>query len=863
MPSVLAEIRQWGNTLPYWEQAALDKILAGAQLTNLDYDELLQYLLEDEGLAEPKSPHPQLQFNNDITTEYQSSIGQLRLEKIYNMENVNALIPKQIITFGPALTALFGANGSGKSGYARVLGCAGFTRGDKEVLPDITQPVNTDTVFSADFEISDAASTKIIHYQKGDYCPELATFYVFDSTSVKVHLTMSNSLSFSPAGLSYLTELAEATDKVREGLKARIESCNKPHDFFLLFQGKSTITELIADLGLETNLKELKRIATLTLKEKNRISELDIEIAKLKTQDIPIQVTKIKNTIGYLENLTTFLSEVETKLSDEVINDICKLMEIYFERESAAQSISVDKFKSEHFTQTGSEIWYSFIVAAKALVDAEHTSDKLYPKVEEHCPLCQQLLTTEARDLLLRLWAFLESDAQTRLSETKKILEDKRIILEEIDLDFFGNQSASYIYLHEQNMELLKQVEEFIQVCNQRRDMALRILDTNFKSTIPKMPNNGLSKIKLIIQTLGIEHGRLEKENPSQKIIEFEQELLNLRHREIVSQNISNIELYIQKRVWAKTAKKIGGNTRHITHKYQELFERLVTNRYIELFEQILNDLQRPLRVVIQTTGRKGKTFKQIILKSDHTTPMEKISPDKVLSEGEKRATAIADFLTEVALDTTSCGIILDDPVTSLDLEWRETIAIILANEALRRQVIVFTHDLPFLYFLKKHAELKPVDIVTHWIKRGDYDDKPGYVSLNNSPALERDYRNAMKARELYQLAKDASASEQENLLHQGFAALRTSYEAFIIFDLFSEVVMRFDERVSFGRLKDIVWDTSIANKVIDKCELLSKYIEGHLHSDNFIAAKPTCKLLIREIDDFDALRKKLKDLKK
>ena len=99
--------------------------------------------------------------------------------------------------------------------------------------------------------------------------------------------------------------------------------------------------------------------------------------------------------------------------------------------------------------------------------------------------------------------------------------------------------------------------------------------------------------------------------------------------------------------------------------------------------------------------------------------------------------------------------------------------------------------------------------------------------------------------------------------MKDGFGALRTSYEAFIIFDLLSEVVMRFDERISFGRLKDIVWDKSIADEVIAKCELLSRHIEGHLHSDAFTAQKPTPDMLWNEIEAFEVLRKRLKELKK
>jgi wobble nucleotide-excising tRNase len=338
--------------------------------------------------------------------------------------------------------------------------------------------------------------------------------------------------------------------------------------------------------------------------------------------------------------------------------------------------------------------------------------------------------------------------------------------------------------------------------------------------------------------------------------------LLTLQHRELLGQHLPKIEDYVKKQIWAQRADKIGGSTLHITSEYKKLFEQLVTDRYIQLFEQTLRDLQRPLRVKVKTKGRKGETYKQIVLETGSTTPVEEATPDKVLSEGEKRAVALADFLTEVALDTTSSGIILDDPVTSLDLEWREMIASILAKKAKSRQVVVFTHDLPFLYFLKKYAEQDPVEIVTHWIKRGDNDDKPGYVFLNNSPALERDYRKATKAREIYQQAKGASVAEQEALLQEGFGALRTTYEAFIIFDLFGGVVMRFDERVSVGRLKDIVWDKSIADEVVAKYELLSKYIEGHLHSDAFADQKSKLDILQSEIEHFEALRKKLKTLK-
>jgi wobble nucleotide-excising tRNase len=56
--------------------------------------------------------------------------------------------------------------------------------------------------------------------------------------------------------------------------------------------------------------------------------------------------------------------------------------------------------------------------------------------------------------------------------------------------------------------------------------------------------------------------------------------------------------------------------------------------------------------------------------------------PDKILSEGEQRAVALADFLTEVGLNPSSAGIVLDDPVTSQDHYRKDRIARRLVAEA-------------------------------------------------------------------------------------------------------------------------------------------------------------------------------------
>jgi energy-coupling factor transporter ATP-binding protein EcfA2 len=301
------------------------------------------------------------------------------------------------------------------------------------------------------------------------------------------------------------------------------------------------------------------------------------------------------------------------------------------------------------------------------------------------------------------------------------------------------------------------------------------------------------------------------------------------------------------------------GTTRHITDKYNELFEEIVTARYTELFQRTLGRFKARVHLTIETYGQKGDRLRRISLSP--AVFRSGYSVEQILSDGEKTAVAMADFLTEAGLDGSSGGIVLDDPITSLDNEWKDVLAECLAEHAQERQVVVFTHDLAFAYCLTEHSQKLRVGVVTHWIR--EENGRPGFVYVDNSPLCERDFRSADRARRFYSQAKGAGPEAQESLLQQGFGALRTSYEALVIFELFNNVVGRFDERIRFDALKDVRFDPKDVAEIVERMAGLSRHIEGHLHSDNFRPVKPTPELLLVEIEAFERVRERLKALKR
>jgi ABC-type lipoprotein export system ATPase subunit len=863
MSKLLNDITQWAEGLPYWEKAALDKIFSGKELGEADYEELLGYLLEDAAASTRGQKRARPQFSKR-TTETPSNQAPCTLLQLSDLHNVNALAPDQTLTFGPQLTVVFGGNGSGKSGYARVLGSAGFSRGDKEVLRDALHSADGAGVQSAQILLLENNIEKSILYRVGRSCPELASFYVFDSTSVLVHLTKSNAISFTPYGLAYLTRLVDVSDECRSRLARKLQSSLVDQSFSGLFPGDTEVSRFIATLGVKTNLSSLQKLAEVTADEKDRLNGLETAIALLKAEDVEPQIASLRVQIADLSILAQRLESIREGVSDRAKAEINTMISRVCARQDAAQQTTLNQFESASFNQTGTEAWHRFVVAAKALADAERSGPDVYPAQRDPCLLCHEPLSVEARDLLHRLWAYLGGEAESDLKQAKQSLHQKRSSLEALDPQCFGDESASYRFLRGYNSELTETLRSFVRAAGEQRDSILRSMEALTPVALSALPELGESEIQNVIRQLQAKCHELQEKNPADEITELEKERLSLSHRLTLSDHLDEIIEKVERRKHAEKATKAAGSSRHITQKYNDMFKASVTDRYIETFQQMLNDLKCPRTVTIKARGKKGETLKELVLESASPEIESKIAPAKVLSEGEQRAVALADFLTEVALDEHSAGIVLDDPITSLDFDWKEIIAGRLVGEASGRQVILFTHDLHFLYLVKSYADKAKVGVVSHWVQRGANDGKPGYVWLNNSPLMEKEFKSPTKAREFCERAQnESSPQEQQRLVEQGFGYLRSTYEAFIIYDLMGEVVVRFGERISPGRLKDIVWDPSIVEEVMHKYELLSGYVDAHLHSDAFSAQKATPPTLKKEIESFETMKTKLKKLKR
>ena len=177
-----------------------------------------------------------------------------------------------------------------------------------------------------------------------------------------------------------------------------------------------------------------------------------------------------------------------------------------------------------------------------------------------------------------------------------------------------------------------------------------------------------------------------------------------------------------------------------------------------------------------------------------------------VLSEGERRAVAIAFFLAEVAVLEHGGGIVLDDPVSSLDHARRSYVARRLVEESARRQAIVFTHDVVLLLELQELAEDAGISCQMRMVRRVGMD---AGVASNELPWIASNVskRIGLLKNELQQLGaleRKGDADTYRRHVKTWFELLREAWERAVEEKLFNGVVGRFQPAIKTMSLASV-----------------------------------------------------------
>lgn len=807
--TVLETILDWSSSCHMWQRDALRRIVVNGRLKETDINELVNLCKNSnpEGNADLK-PNPLTNSHLPANPDQSDSVA---LHYICSVKNTNSLAADQILNFEPnGVTVIYGDNGAGKSGYARILKRACRARHTGEILPNIYAELPLSAKASAEISYSlGGAPQNVEVWQDTDTNnyphPIFSAINVFDSECASIHLREKNEVAFRPFGLDVPEELANVCQQVKDALSAEKKKLEAERNSVFIrpsWKEFTIVGKSLASLNHNTEINHIKSLATLTEEEYAQFSRLKEDLSKDPAKAVAEQKLKADN-INLLKN---FVKTIEDQTTDQILLKIFELDHEARTKREVARIAGQKAFSGEALNGVGGEIWRSLWESARCYSSQVAYTEHRFPHAlgDALCVLCQQPLSEDAIKRMKGFEEFIQNDTekQAQIAEMKSKENLQKLRSLKINT-LFVKASLQEITL--QNQKLARCVRRFIALARLRRYIIVKNLGSASQPILPAIVTSPIVMLEQREVEIRVYSAELQKSAGGEGRKKLELDLAELTDRVILNNMLQTVEDEVSrfKKIQFLTECISTTTTNAITKIGNDIADTIVTPKLRDRFqEEIVKLAAEKVRVeMVRSGGKYGSPQYQIRL---FVKPEANVST--VLSEGEQTCVALAGFLTELATATHNSALIFDDPVNSLDHRWRKQVAKRLVEESSKRQVIVFTHDLVFVNDLmditkERKQPIKPVTISRGAEGAGIVTEGLPWIVKSIEDRLDNLEKRLTKAKRLYDSNEEKKYAEEATAIYN---ELRATWERALEDVAFGKVILRHRDYINAKELKKV-----------------------------------------------------------
>jgi len=868
MPDLSQELLASSAKFPKWQRDAMRRLTVG-KIQEQDYVELVALAKTEK--ASPAAGVPvAVPLSPEHLSQAHAGGGVTTLLSVHEVEGVNALEPNQKLNFGhQGITVIFGRNGAGKSGYSRILRCACRARKAPSIVPNVNK-AGPAPIPSAKFLVKDTKGEHEVTWIHARPSPDqLAHFAVFDRECEKDIVDERGEATFIPPGLNRYDELVRVVDEVKRRIDAENQSTRPTDDLQDLLHMVKDSKEFSGLLSLvkadqsEEKYRQISESVSNIFWDTVQNGKLTAARTRILAVGDPAAKAKaLRGLAGSLKAIRTATEVADLILGEAGEKSLRTAKEHAAALASAAaQAEAGVDFTKEPAMNIGSLTWQQLYNAAVSFALEGFSTEPRFPALDAKCPMCLQDLDAQAQDRIRRFKAFMSKEA--------KVASDKAIAaLGELS-KAISNCAFPAVDIHiaqqaaEQTDMPADVIVNLLTQLTTRRTHLLKNISSQEWVNAPDFPIKAIASLHAAESQLEVKAQETEKlADPAVRAaLENEVKTYEATQAFAVQKErvLKVVSQYAKAANLGRTASEI--NTRSISMEGKAVAERAVTAGLKAAFVEEMKHLGADGIVLadINSTAPKGKTTFGLVLTG--TTQNAKVGT--VLSEGEQRVIAMSYFLAEVQMAPDKVGIILDDPVSSLDHWWAERIAQRIAQLGVDRQVIVFTHSIALLVEIEKHATFTRAPVTSLFIEKGA--GGAGHCSAESAPwdsmsvGKRLDTFKKQLPTLLAEHTKAPTGREYARMAAQFCGDLRSTWERAVEEFVFCGVIERFGNSVSTGRLKSVVCTTETFKQVNEAMTKLSAITSAHDKARDAFAACPKpdeLKSFIQKIEEFEKYQK-------
>ena len=857
------QLLEWSEALPAWQRDALRRLATQTSLTEADLAQLVAACMaESNGQSSPPGVAP---IDAGHLPTGGTSATAVALVAVAATSSVNAIPDGQRLTFAlTGLTAVYGDNGAGKSGYARVLRHACHARGTGDaVLSNVYGDQQGPPTAQVDYAVGTEKHSFTWRNDCAGPPEDLRSVAVFDSSAATALLEHDNEVLWTPGGIDLLVRLASVIDEIRGRLQQAAAAVATPGPLPQVPTATSAHS-LLGRLAAATTAAELDAM-TLRPEEQEELQLLDTALA---APDPAVAASQLRQRGQRFAALRDRVTRLEELLGEQGLHKLAELRSAHHAAVDAEKLLADTTFGRSQMPGTGGQAWRALWQAAERYASAGATPDGVFPTEgsPDLCVLCQQPLGAEARLRLQGFHEFVRADVATTRASAEQAL---RQCLREIG-QLRPREASDVALVDELTAMDAENGPGLAKFLDAAAEAVATICAEGFAVAATPLPTAVPTALSAWLQSL-IDDGEKQAIAMQAAAAPDERRATQARRQELLARQAFSagralVDAEVARLARRATLERAMAScvTTGITRKAGELTRTYVSNRLMQAFDTEARDLRLPVSVKYNhSRSVKGATFQRVALE-EAPWVQRTGGPVRVLSEGERRAVALAAFLAELETREGKSGVVLDDPVSSLDHERRRVVAVRLARLAAERQVVVFTHDLVFLHMLRSAATELGAQVADREVRRngsvcGVCRDKPP-VKAMSIKALVGELRERCQRCAVSHLAGDVEAYEAQ--LANTFGLLREAWERAVEELLLNGTVMRFDHRVQTQRLKHVHDITAEDLEQVDGgMTVCSKWLPGHALAQAMNEPLPSPDELLAEVQRLEsfvqALRKR------
>lgn len=488
--ALLNDILEWTKSRPLWQRDACRRLLQKEDgLEDVDYAELYLLLKNENGIEIDNAVEAAPLASEHLPAERTPGEG-VTLVALRDLDNVNQIPNNHKLPFSETgMTVIYGGNGAGKSGYARVMKRACRARDQSDPIhPNANDPSAITKEPTAKFDVKVSGISEVVEWSRDATPPDrLSTISVFDSKCARSYITSEQDVAYLPYGLDILENLAnQVIPQLLEALEAEISGIDVNKLPFEHLLGNTEVGKVIESLSVKSDAGVVTTLGTITEDDTKKITELKTALKEAnplaKAKEFRLSSMRLK---AYSEKLTQPLVWV----SDQAVEKLKKFSEEKNAAE-AAEKKAADTLRAgeELLPGTGDQTWKLLFEAARSYFTKAAYPGKEFPASTDGkvCPLCQEELPETANQRLKRFDEYIKNDVAKTADTARKNVEVAKNKFEAADLQIAADEALSD-ELSALDDSILKTITDFQASIDSRRSSMLNCLETAEWDDIPDL----------------------------------------------------------------------------------------------------------------------------------------------------------------------------------------------------------------------------------------------------------------------------------------------------------------------------------------------------------------------------------------